>query len=139
MSPARRVISLAVLFLLLGPPILAAQEAFRPPDPSEAMTARARWLADQFTAEPQPPDSAFADQFLQQVPKARLTRILQQYHGGLGPVTRVEPVGPMTERVWVFRFHFERGRAALIQIGIDAEAPHRIRSLLIGQDAAPGG
>lgn len=133
------MLSIVTLTLLAGPALLSAQEGFQSPDPPEAMGERAQWLAEQFTDEPQPPDSAFADAFLQQVPKSRLVQVLQQYHAGLGSVTTVEPLGPLTDDLWIFRFHFERGRAALIQLGIASDAPHVVESILVGQDTGPGG
>ena len=126
--------------LLLAPVALAATAAVAQPaqttapapaaaQPSAQFSARANDVVRVINGEGDPAE-VFNAAFLAQVPADRIRGMSEQIRSQMGRATGIEQVQAAGANQGTFLLRFERG-AGNAQMALDADAPHKISSLLL--------
>lgn len=119
-------LSFALLFLsLMAAAGVRAQTA-------TMLERRAGEVCAQFQQTPGDYDKTFAPSFLAQVPAPRLTAIFADYFSKLGRCTQAKQTTPLSAYAGRFELTFEKGYTVPATLGIDADEPRLLNSMLLG-------
>jgi hypothetical protein len=93
---------------------------------------RAGEICAQFQQTPGNYDRLFAPGFLAEVPAPKLAEIFADYFSKLGRCTQAKQTAPLSVYAGRFEFIFEKGYSVPATLGIDADEPRLVSSMLLG-------
>lgn len=125
-----RMMHIRLSLVLVSLSLVSAIEA--PAQTATMLERRAVEVCAQFRQTPGDYDQMFAPGFLAQVPAPRLTAIFADYFSKVGRCTQAKQTAPLNAYAGRFDLTFEKGYTVLATLGIDADEPRLLSSMLLG-------